>query len=372
MKFERIFDFNPLDGVEWGVEAGEVFYGRVGQNETKGTFVGFRNSTTGQLLENYIIAYQEVLINESHWNGNEWVQHRTNYTVGCANELYPILNATDLTICGVPQGTTGAKGEPLMNHHFHDHPEIKVEYGDDWCRITNETNKGFLYCEFFPNGFTKFIQLTAFEGFEHYTGLVDYGGGKSFLMYFKFGEVLNGFYDFEIEPYGTDDFTIDVNISVLEDTLLTYASTNMNPTNTTLDDGQLFIDLFLNESNLNAPINASIVDILSKYENMRAWWFNESANIGRGAWEKVNITRIGNEFLISVNHTSIFAFTADVKEPPDLGGNPNWNWNLDFNFPELEEPTPADEIPLAMILLLVGGIGGALAIIGIAMYLRRK
>lgn len=65
----RIFDFNPLDDLEWSVDVGDVFYigGTIG--ETKIEIVKFQNFTTDDDYPYMMpIALQEVIANVSSWN----------------------------------------------------------------------------------------------------------------------------------------------------------------------------------------------------------------------------------------------------------------------------------------------------------------
>ncbi|GAG19549.1 unnamed protein product, partial [marine sediment metagenome] len=68
-----------------------------------------------------------------------------------------------------------------------------------------------------------------------------------------------GIYDFGIIPYGRYDFDVDISIVINADTKLLLESLDINPSNTTLSDGLLFVEIALNESsNLNGKINITI------------------------------------------------------------------------------------------------------------------
>ena len=120
-----------------------------------------------------------------------------------------------------------------------------------------------------------------------------------------------------------DIFNITINIGVNSESLLLFAGIENNPFNVTLNNGHLFIDIMLNVSanldqTLDGPINITITYDTSKLENVKIMWFNMSSAGGNGTWEEVPFIDLGNGvILISVNHTSIFAFTATVVTTED-------------------------------------------------------
>ncbi len=299
LNFTRITDFNPLDELEWSVDIGDVFYEGSLKDEYKIEIIDFINITSTGMP----VAVQEVRANISVWHyiSESWFIAFENITIGIANELYPIY-AIGMTgpIYIVPLGTTGEELAMSMSFLTGWFPELEMTYGDIWFKMTNTTSEGYYYTGFFPDGLLKYM----------YTK--NYMSPYDMVTFYKNSTVINGAYDFEIEPYGTDDFTINVNISVSDDTHLLYAGMDRNPTNVSLNDGLLFIDLFLNETNnLEGLLNITIDYNVLEYGNIKTWWFNMSADEGNGAWEEIPYTYLGaGKLEVSVNHTSFFALAG--------------------------------------------------------------
>ena len=305
MNYTRITDFNPLDELEWSVGIGDVFYEGMLKDEYKIEIIDFINITSRGMP----VAVQEVRANISVWdyNSESWFIAFENTSIGIANELYSIYVFEMVNIPYiVPLGTTGEDVAMSMAFMVSAFPDFESTYGDYWMKMTNTTDGGYYFMEFFPNGLMKYSTS------EHLMPSED------MVLFYKNSTVINGAYDFEIEPYGTDEFSVNVNISVSDDTHLLYAGMDQNPTNETLKDGLLFIDLFLNETNnLEGLINITIDYNALKYDNINTWWFNMSANEGDGAWEEIPYTYLGvGKLEVSVNHTSFFALTGTSYPGP--------------------------------------------------------
>jgi hypothetical protein len=300
--YTRIYDFNPLDDLEWSVDIGDVFYIGMMGGEFKYEIVDFINSSVDFMMGP--LAVQEVRANISYWDffSESWEYDDDNVTIGVANEQYPLVMSESLQgpPLIVPIGTRGKDIAKSHSYFTSWYPELEITYGDYWMKMVNTTSEGYSYMEFFPNGLMKYMiykQLMSPE---------------DVVLFYKNSTVINGAYDFEIEPYGTDEFYVNVNISVSDDTHLLYAGMDQNPVNVTLNDGLLFIDLFLNETNnLDGLINITIDYNVLKYNNINTWWFNMSADEGNGAWEEIPYTYLGvGKLEVSVNHTSFFALTG--------------------------------------------------------------
>lgn len=125
-----------------------------------------------------------------------------------------------------------------------------------------------------------------------------------------------GINDLELEPYTTDDIDVNLTIALNDDTRVFFSAFNENPSDVNLDDGIIFMNLGLNDTNnldtiYEDPINITIQYNASLYENVKTFWFNSSANDGAGAWEEIPFTDLGNGIIvISIDHTSYFALCS--------------------------------------------------------------
>ncbi|MFX0187997.1 MAG: nitrous oxide reductase family maturation protein NosD [Candidatus Hodarchaeota archaeon] len=128
-----------------------------------------------------------------------------------------------------------------------------------------------------------------------------------------------GINELEIEPYGVDNVDVNISIALIDDTKVFFSAFNETPTYDPLDNEIVFIELELNDTdNLDqtheAPINITIIFDRNKYNNIKVCWFNSDANDGDGAWEEIQFTDLGNGLIVvSINHTSIFALTGEIK-----------------------------------------------------------
>jgi len=117
--------------------------------------------------------------------------------------------------------------------------------------------------------------------------------------------------------------------------------------------------LLINKSLYLNNINITIQYDSTKYTNIKFYWFNTSANEGRGDWEEIPIKNLRNGVIImTINHTSIFSLTGDIITAPPLPSS-------DDDDDDEEEPSA---IPLGnyyLIFLLAG-------MIGIVLYTKRK
>lgn len=305
--YTRIFDFNPLDDLEWSVDIGDVFYIGMMGGEFKYEIVDFINSTVDFMGD---IAVQEVRANVTYWDyfSESWEYEDDNVTIGVANEKYPLVLSDEMQGPPLiaPIGTRGEDIAESFSYYAMMFPELEITYGDYWMKMVNTTDDGYFFTEFFPNGLMKYMI------FKHLLSPEDG------VLFYKNSTIINGAYDFEIEPYGTDEFTIHINMSVSDDTHLLYAGMDQNPVNITLNNGLLFIDLFLNETNnLEGFINITIDYDYIKYRYVKTWWFNMSADEGNGAWEEIPYTYLGaGKLEVSVNHTSFFALTGNSLPGP--------------------------------------------------------
>jgi len=159
-----------------------------------------------------------------------------------------------------------------------------------------------------------------------------------------------GINEIEIDPYEVEDIDVNMSIALKNTTKVLYSAFNNNTSKVPLDNGLIFLDLELNESdnlnqNLDAPINITFKYDVRKYKTINIFWFNKSINGKEGIWEEIPFTDLGNGIIIfSVNHTSLFALKGELKTFPLFIGEDDDN---EIN----------DEINILLIIIIAIIIG---------------
>ncbi len=305
INFTRIYDFNPLDDLEWAVDVGDILYSGILMDEYQIEIVDFLNGTAE--IMGPPMSYELVIGDIYKWNYTDEIwEFSSTGVIACANELYPVIPGISLWEGHMPllfpNGTKVVDMLPFISLMGFNPPEFEIDYGDYWIQVTNVTSGGYQYIEIFASGLTKYV---VWEDM----------GIEFFCLYYKNSTIISGPSDFEIEPYGTDEFNVYVNISVSADTLLLFAGMHFNPTNITLNEGLLFFDLFLNDTNnLQGLVNITIDYDTVKYRNLKMWWFDMAADGGKGQWVNVPFTDLGGGTLeVLVDHVSFFALTGNSR-----------------------------------------------------------
>ena len=316
LNFTRIFDFNPLDDIEWAVDIGDIFYtgGKsLFKMEYKIEIIDFINSTKSSYFG--LNGLQEVRADIFIWNWptETWILDSSNITIAVANEDL-LMRTGEYFMSGqpllVPKGTKGIDLYHLLDHiRLYDpdfNLEYRINYGEYWIKIIHKSSQEIVfYLEYFPNGIIKYmnnsISLTNFD--------------QGFL-YYKNSTIIEGRYNFNIIPYGTTEFDINVEISVSEVTHLLFAGLVDNPTYAPLKNGLLYIDLLINKSsNLEGLVTITINFDVNKYKAVEVWWYNLNTLV----WEKIDFVDLGDgKILISVDHLGIFAIVQIDKEEPNI------------------------------------------------------
>jgi len=342
--YTRIFDFNPIDEVEWNVEIGDEFYMGFRHFEYKYIIVDFVNHS-GYGMSG-MTAYQSVLADVYIWNNltETWILQSEGFPIASANDEWSYLTQTAMMgMSGpqllVPNGTMIDDMLAYFNYMLSMYPSgLELEHGANYIKLFYTTSQEYLfYVEFTPEGVIKYI----INGL-----LIPVSDPYTMVYYSLNSEVISGMHNFNIEPYGTSDFQVAANITVSEETHLLYAGLDYNPTNITLPNTVLVLNVFLNETNnLVGDINITITYDPVKYKSLEVWAFNYNADGGIGAWEKIDfISQVNGTIIISVDHLSLFALV------------------------ELEEITPEEIIPFGMFYVLFMILG----IIGLTAYSKRK
>jgi len=308
INYTRIYDFNPLDDLEWAVDVGDILYSGILMDEYQIEIVVFINGTAG--IMGPPMSFQLVIGDIYKWNYTDEIwEFSSTDVIACANELYPVIPGISIWEGHIPllfpNGTKVGDMLPFISMMGFGPPEFEIDYGDYWIQITNLTSGGYQYIELFANGLTKYV---VWEDM----------GIEFFCLYYKNSTIISGPYDFEIEPYGTDEFNVYVNISVSAKTLLLFAGMHFNPTNITLDESLLFIDLFLNNTNnLQGLVNITLNYDETKYGNLKMWWFDMAADEGKGVWIQIPFIDLGGGTLeVLVDHVSFFALTGTSLPGP--------------------------------------------------------
>ena len=353
--YTRFYDFNPIDEVEWNVEIGDEFYMGFRHFEYKYVIVDFVNHTEYGLF-GMLQPFQSVLADVYRWNflSETWILQSENFSIATVNEQwsYSIVSMMGEVMGGlqllVPNGTTVDDMLTVFNYPPPMGPyDIVLEYGANYIKLFNTTSQEDLfYVEFTSEGAIEYIINRLFWPVSDPYAMVYYNMNSEFIS-----EIHN----FNIEPYGTSDFQVAVNITVSGDTHLLYAGLDYNPTNITLPNTCLVLNVFLNEtSNFAGELNMTITYDPQKYESLEVWGFNYTANSGSGAWEKIEfIQPVNGKIIISVDHLSLFALVGVIIDLPYT-------------------PQAAEEIPLEVIII-VSVIGGVVVIaVAVVISIRRK
>ncbi len=127
---------------------------------------------------------------------------------------------------------------------------------------------------------------------------------------------------------------------------------------------------------IHLPLNITIQYDANKFETVKVWWFNSSADGGKGSWEELSFVDLGNGvILISLNHTSVFAMTGTEPGviPDDTNGSTGGGGAGGGGDTGVSDDEPAESIeepPIFMIIIIiiiaiitVLTIGGAIILI---------
>ncbi|MFX1379162.1 MAG: hypothetical protein ACFFA4_08695 [Promethearchaeota archaeon] len=312
----RVFDFNPIDDIEWVVDIGDVFYTgskSLFKMEYKIKIIDFINSIRSSAMG--LTSFQEVRANIFRWNWptDSWILSYSNITIAIANEDL-LMTTGEYFMSGqpllVPKGTKGYELYNLLYNirmyvpNFYS--EYSINFDECWINIVHKSSQEIVfYLEYYSNGIIKYLYNTI--------DLTDFDQG---FLYFKNSTIIEGSYNFKISPHCTTDFNVNVEISVFDITLLLFAGLVENPTPQHFKDSLLYIDLFINKSsNLRAPVNITINFDGNKYKVLEVWCYNLTTLV----WEKAHFTDLGHGIiLIRANHVGIFALVGIEKQKPNI------------------------------------------------------
>ncbi len=297
--YTRNFDFNPIDEVVWGVEEGDVFYVGVGLNETKIEIVDIANVTD----EDYF-SWTTILVNESVWDFEleQWILRENDSLAGQANEFSFMPGQI------VPFNTTGEDLAAVFGSPYS--PYDYIEYDGYYMYAENTLSGSYMEMDYWISGIPNYIEIYDVD-FDEYQ-----------VFFYKNMTLLStaGIYSINFTTYGSlaDAFNITTDINVLDSTEYYFRSVPDNPTNVSLPlpFDVLYVDLMVNSTvNIDFPINLTIEyhPFFSGYYQL--WYFNASETVKD--WFEVPITDDKvNTLTAQLNHTSIYALTLIMGDPP--------------------------------------------------------
>ena len=176
--FQRVFDYDITDEVEWGVNVGDtVFYdyyhGTSGFEEADDVKLTISNITDISVLlpynsfdleESIPMVFQVVFANVSLWNGTAYESSSTNFPMGAANKFYPMLfenNPPPELLMIMPTSTTKEdiefmwnpdklriwEADPLDTVEVYDNSELEVivssSNSSEYIQIIADKTTGF-------------------------------------------------------------------------------------------------------------------------------------------------------------------------------------------------------------------------------------
>ncbi|MFX1444655.1 MAG: hypothetical protein ACFFHV_14675 [Promethearchaeota archaeon] len=374
--YTRIYDFNPLNNIDWTDEFDQVGESMIYyMNETKLKFDFIKTNNTmeydlefedGEWREN-VRYYQQVWANFSTDDGSGW-NYEGIIAIGQANEYLPIIlgggdgDGGPLPIYLVPSGTNGedlAKvWKPLVD--FGQLPFDGLLNGSNWIEFIDSSLGDYTVFKYFADGMLQYIYST--NGSKSF---ISPYGGPTFIYPENYVANLTDLIkdtalDFSFQPSGMASFNVSIHINMTEDTKLVFTGFSKQPIQTSLSNALFYFDIWFNRTNvdslLSEPINISVIYKGStKYSNIKIYFYNETSK----AWELVSFSLINNVFEISLTHASLFAFTGVTPSTFPTGGGGGGG----DNNKEKEAAIPFGNYYLIFL---------ALAVIGLVIYKKRK
>ncbi len=384
INWTRMFDFNPLNDLKWSEDfdaAGDKLYIGMDTNET---MLVFNHTVDNMELEIKwdgddeewdieLWYYQEIWANVSYWHfeDKKWIY--LNCTpVASANELYPIVfgggDDDDDEVLVPPmllipnQSTYFSLADVFRIFELNpEWSDLRVESADNYVKLTNTSTSNIVVFSYQKDGILKYIYLQEVEPF---SDISQDRMDEDILFFYKnyTAPLTIGKNTFSLHTFDLGSLSASINVSIDQITGFYHSGFPYNPTNQSISNALGFFDIFLeDDTDLDetyyAPINITFHYNHKTYKSVKVYWFNISADNDKGAWEELPIIDLGNGVIIlSLNHTSIIAFTASKIYLPTGGGDDD----------DDEEKEAA--IPFGNFYLLFLAIG----IIGLLIFERRK
>jgi hypothetical protein len=314
-KVLRTNDFNPVDEVEWGIDIGDIYIYNWDDEIRKFEIVDQMEETFGMTSISEVRADAWILNASSQWD----LLYK-NGTVGAANEYISLPMGENYDYIALPIDNNSQKNLMKMEDYFMIFPEINVITEGNSVKIINETTGGYIMSQWSNEGVITHLKTQQLP-------LQLWNNNVTLLASNpdNFGTtIVDGEDSFQIKDIGTgEDFDIDIDISVSAISQMIFMGSVKNPTNLELPDAMLYLDINLNKSDNLSNLNLTIHYNNQKYEEIEAWWFNQSADDGFGKWEKINYTDLGGGTItFSVDHLSIFSLSgSEIDQIPDGNGD---------------------------------------------------
>ncbi|MHA1149731.1 MAG: choice-of-anchor X domain-containing protein [Promethearchaeota archaeon] len=307
--YTRIYDFNPLNEISWGVEIGDLLYYNQMMFHNRFEVTDIVNVTDEEGR-----SVQRVIANISNWDrDNEvWIYDDTGI-IGEANDYLCNLNYLI---------TKEAEMADLISTFSNAYDNIT--YGTDWIQAENTTTPHSLFLHYFSNGILRY--------YKYHTE-----SGENIFYYKNASSLSSGIYNISFDPYKLKNrYNISIGIEVNDNSEFFFAGVPDNPVGITLFYGDLFIDLMLNESlNIVGKVNLTI-EYDTNFEGPFAlWYFNVSSDM----WESVPLD--DNSFgtlNATLEHLSLYGLTrgkppgsfslSSTADTPDKDGIFNLTWTL--------------------------------------------
>ncbi|MBD3210978.1 MAG: hypothetical protein GF311_00070 [Candidatus Lokiarchaeota archaeon] len=315
-KVVRTNDFNPVDEVEWGIDIGDIYIYNWDDEIRKFEIVDQMEETFGTTSISEVRADSWILNASSQWD----LLYK-NGTVGAANEYISLPMGKNYDYITLPIDNNSQKNLMKMEDYFMIFPEISVITEGNSVKIINETTGGYIISQWSKEGVITHLKTEQLP-------LQLWNNNVTLLASNpdNFGTtIVDGEDSFQITDIGTgQDFDIDVDISVSEISQMMYSGSSKNSVHLKLNEALLFLDISLNKSDNLSNLNLTIHYNNQKYEDIEAWWFNQSADDGFGKWEKISYTDLGDGTItFSVDHLSLFSLSgSEIDQAPDGDDTP--------------------------------------------------
>ncbi len=316
--YSRLSDLNPYAGIEWAIKEGDELYMNMAGAASKFEIIDIYNISTLNYLTPFPIHIQTVNASWSIWDDmmNSWETHEDNVIIGAASKYKPLIPELEPGIEGnlpqfliIPMGFTGKelkKSFNSLNSPFFHPPFLNsIEHGDLWVRCREESTGETLYLEYIKStGFLKEMANYINEGeviiFYENSAILSAGNHNKMI---------------EVSKLVESDFNVSLRLGVTDRTQLLTGSSLVNPFSVDLENGKIFIDIMLNDSNNLDTRLSGALNITIEYNNLRfnkrtieIWRYNSE-----GMWTPVPYTDLcDGKILISTD--DIFAFGFAVTE----------------------------------------------------------
>ncbi len=373
INYTRTYDFNPVDNLTWPVNINDVLYINNYSTKLRFTITNFKNINVD--THKGLLTAQVIKANISEWDGNTWVQVRTDTNIAAANEIDPFILSGDIQLQYpyiVPSEVSNL-GDALdswydkakSNFYFD-----MVSHGQNWVKIRNSSTNVIALLKYYKNGLLHVMYApnnTLWDPRDEtkmFFYLTDFPVYLTTLQQGITNQIV-------FNPSGQSGFQITANISVSRDDILLFSGFTEIPLQNVPSRAIFYFDLHINNTdNLSGPINITITVNTNLYSDFQLFWFNDTANNGEGAWEEIPIQIQGDTISFTIDHLCYFTLSGTKH----LIWNWNWDWfrNFKLNF-EIPETPPT--IIIEQQIIPLGGfflVFMSLSIIALVVCIKKR